>query len=356
MSVNISQTDVINWTPQETPKTHTMSFQQPQWLFLLATLPLWVWFYLWLLRRRKVSVTWSSVQLIRRAQNQSSRWRRHVPPILMALALVCALLALARPMARITLPSDHMTLILTMDVSRSMLAQDVPPSRIEAAQAAARDFIRELPANIRVGLVTFAGNAQVAQHVTDRREDLLAAIDRFQLQRATATGSGLLLALKTLLPQASFEPGDAASAAPKLPGSYTGGAIVLLSDGRRTNGPDPVEVAQWAARHGVRVYTVAFGTPDGFIPGYEGYSFFTRVDEEALKAVAEVTAGDFFRAASAQDLRQVYGHLTQQFSLETRESEISVLCAAAAVLLTLAAWGLAAIWHTPRVRSTGLPP
>ena len=184
----------------------------------------------------------------------------------------------------------------------------------------------------------------------------MAAIDRFQLQRATATGSGLLLALKTLLPQASFEPGDVASAAPKLPGSYTGGAIVLLSDGRRTNGPDPVEVAQWAARHGVRVYTVAFGTPDGFIPGYEGYSFFTRVDEEALKAVAEVTAGDFFRAASAQDLRQVYAHLTQQFSLETRESEISVLGAAAAGRLTRAAGGLAASWHTPRVRSTGLPP
>jgi Ca-activated chloride channel family protein len=334
-----------------------MNFQQPEWLYGLLILPFLAWAYGWLLRRRKMAVTWSSVNLIRRVQGKSSAWRRHLPPALLALGLVCALLALARPSARVTLPSDHMTLILAMDVSRSMLAQDVEPSRIEAAQAAAREFIRELPAHIRVGLVTFAGNAQVAQHVTDRREDLLAAIDRFQLQRATATGSGLLLALKTLLPQAGLDTDEGrANATPRPPGSYTGGAIVLLSDGRRTHGPDPVEVAQFAARLGVRVYTVAFGTPHGVIPGYEGYSFFARVDEEALKAVAEVTAGDFFRAATAQDLKQVYEHLTQQFSLETRESEISVLWSALALALTLGAWCLAALWYTPRIRSSGQRP
>ncbi len=334
-----------------------MNFQQPEWLYGLLVLPLLAWVYGWLLRRRKAAVTWSSVTLIRRAQGKHSAWRRHLPPALLGLALGCALLALARPTARVTLPSDHMTLILAMDVSRSMLAQDVEPSRIEAAQAAAREFIRELPANIRVGLVTFAGNAQVAQHVTDRREDLLAAIDRFQLQRATATGSGLLLSLKTLLPKVSFDATDGQSLAPpRPPGSYTGGAIVLLSDGRRTNGPDPVEVAQLAARQGVRVYTVAFGTPHGVIPGYEGYSFFARVDEEALKSVAEVTAGDFFRAATSEDLKQVYEHLTQQFSLETRESEVSVLWAALALALTLSAWWLSALWHMPRIRSSGQQP
>ncbi|MDI9329964.1 MAG: VWA domain-containing protein, partial [Alphaproteobacteria bacterium] len=236
------------------------------------------------------------------------------------------------------------------NVSRSMLAQDVEPSRIEAAQAAARQFINELPPNIRVGLVTFAGNAQVAQHVTDRREDLLAAIDRFQLQRATATGSGLLLSLSTLLPHVKLDLNDqdAASAQDRLPGSYTGGDIVLLSDGRRTNGPDPVAVAHLAARQGVRVFTVAFGTPNGFIPGYEGYSFFARVDEEALKSVADITEGEFFRAASAQDLRQVYQHLTQQFTLETRESENSVLWVSGALILCMLAWLLAARWHEPK--------
>jgi Ca-activated chloride channel family protein len=326
-----------------------MHFLHPDWLFGLLVLPLVWWAYLWLLRRRRPALVWSSIEPIRLAQGRASRWRRHVPAALLLLACGCALLAMARPSARLTLPSDHMTVILAMDVSRSMLARDVEPSRIEAAQAAARQFIEALPANIRVGLVTFAGNAQVAQHVTERREDLIAAIDRFQLQRATATGSGLLLALSTLMPDVKFELSDRPlEASPgRLPGSYTGGAIVLLSDGRRTSGPDPVAVAHLAARQGVRVYTVAFGTPHGQIPGYEGYSFFARVDEEALKAVAEVSGGDFFRAASAEDLKQVYQHLTQQFSLETRESEISVLMAMATVLLTLLAWALAARWFSP---------
>ncbi|MEY2621204.1 MAG: hypothetical protein RIT26_1024 [Pseudomonadota bacterium] len=333
-----------------------MTFLHPEWLSILWLWPLLIGVYLYLLRRRRQAVSWSSIELIRQAQGRSSVWRRHLPPALLALAGALSVVGLARPMAKLTLPSDHMTLILAMDVSRSMLAQDVPPSRIEAAQAAARQFLTDLPANIRVGLVTFAGNAQVAQHVTDRREDLLAAIDRFQLQRATATGSGLLLSLSTLLPHVKFDLNDqdAAAAQDRLPGSYTGGAIVLLSDGRRTNGPDPVAVAHLAARQGVRVFTVAFGTPNGFIPGYEGYSFFTRVDEEALKAVADITAGEFYRAESAQDLHQVYQHMTQQFTLETRESEISVLWVLAALVLSMLAWGLAARWHGLRpIRSSG---
>jgi Ca-activated chloride channel family protein len=327
-----------------------MNFLQPEWLWMLLLWPLGLALYIWLLRRRRQAVLWSSLALIRQAQGKTSWWRRHLPPALLGLALVMAVLAMARPTARVTLPSDHMTLILAIDVSRSMLAQDVEPSRIEAAQAAARQFLQDLPANIRVGLVTFAGNAQVAQHVTDRREDLLAAIDRFQLQRATATGSGLLLSLSTLMPHIEFDLNDVsaqAALAQREPGSYTGGAIVLLSDGRRTNGPDPVVVAHLAARQGVRVYTVAFGTPNGFIPGYEGYSFFTRVDEEALKAVADITGADFYRASTAHDLHQVYQHLTQQFSLETRESEISVLWVLAALVLTLLAWWLGARWHQP---------
>ncbi len=333
-----------------------MSFLHPEWLWGLWVLPLLAWGYVWLLKRRRVALRWPSIEPIRRAQGRASRWRRHVPAALLAAALVCALMAMARPSARLTLPSDHMTVILAMDVSRSMLARDVEPNRIEAAQAAARQFIQELPANIRVGLVTFAGNAQVAQHVTDRREDLLAAIERFQLQRATATGSGLLLALSTLLPDVAFELSDVPvqALAARPPGSYAGGAIVLLSDGRRTSGPDPVAVAHLAARQGVRVYTVAFGTPNGQIPGYEGYSFFARVDEEALKAVADITAGEFFRAASAQDLRQVYQHLTQQFTLETRESEVSVLFALASLLCVLLAWVLAARWFTPLSRIRGV--
>ena len=304
-----------------------------------------------------------------------SPWRRHVPPALLALALALLLFASARPMARVTLPADYMTLIMAMDVSRSMLAEDVDPSRIKAAQKAAKEFLQDLPPNVRVGIVSFAGNAQVVQHVTNQREELVSAIDRFQLQRGTATGSGLLLSLATLRPEAQidleatlynsnpFGYGDQSSKGagggakslddkppavkerpPEPPGSYKGGAIVLLSDGRRTTGPDPLMAAKKAADLGVRVYTVGFGTPNGFIPGYEGYSFYTQVDEEALKAVAKITEADYFKAGSAEDLKKVYQHLSTQFTLEKRDTEITSLLAGAALLLIAMALALSAVW------------
>lgn len=348
-----------------------MHFHWPELLWSLALLPLAVLAYVAALRRRrKAAVAYPSLSLIRPALGPGQRIRRHIPPALLLLAWAAVLVGLARPTARVTLPADYMTLVLAMDVSRSMLAQDVAPSRIEAAQAAAKGFVRELPPNVRVGLVTFAGNAQLVQPVTESQEDLLAAIDRFELQRATATGSGLLVALNTLRPEAAIdlesvlygsefrhqgggrplERRESAAPAKKeiepVPvGSYTAGAIVLLSDGRRTTGPDPLEAAKLAARLGVRVYTVAFGTPNGVIPGYEGWSFFARVDEETLQAVAQITGAEFFRAANADDLRQVYEHLSSKFALETRDTEISALFAAAAALLVLLAAGLSLRWY-----------
>ena len=338
----------------------------PQALWLLLLVPLLAAAYVWALRRRRVQAqVYPSLMLVRPALGRQRLWRRHVPPLLMLLALAAGLFGLSRPSARLTLPADYMTLVLAMDVSRSMLAEDVPPSRIVAAQAAARDFVKSLPASVRVGIVSFAGNAQLVQPVTEVREDLLAAIDRFQLQRGTATGSGLVVALNTLLPEAAIDlenllygaatmgrplgsgepPSELAQAVPDAPvGSYGAGAIVLLSDGRRTTGPDPLEMARLAARKGVRVYTVAFGTPDGFIPGFEGFSFYARVDEAALQQVAEITGAEFFRASNSQDLQRVYEHLSSRFTLERRDTEISALLTLAALCLVLLAWGLSLRW------------
>ena len=257
-----------------------------------------------------------------------------------------------------------------MDVSRSMLAQDVPPSRIEAAQTAAKAFLKDLPSNVRVGIVSFAGSAQLVQDVTDQKDDLIAAIDRFQLQRGTATGSGLWLSLATLLPEAGIalesvvygqefvlsnggggaRPLDSKTKTEKkelkpMPvGSYTAGAIVLLSDGRRTTGPDPMEAAQYAANRGVRVYTVAFGTPDGFIPGMEGYTYYTKVDEETLQAIAKVTGGEFFKASNADDLKMIYQKLSSRFSMEKRETEITALFVLGSVVLIVLSIFLSLIW------------
>lgn len=350
-----------------------MRFLWPDMLWLLLAIPLLLAAYVVALRRKKKSaIRYASLLLVRAAIGPRQTLRRHVPPALMLIALTAGILAIARPTATLTLPADHMTLILAMDVSRSMLAKDVAPNRISAAQAAVKAFVDGIPANIRVGIVSFAGSAQVVQTPTTVREELIAAVDRFQLQRATATGAGLLLSLAQLLPEAgidvesgvfdrgfSRQSGEASSlertrklkqeekkpAIVVPPGSYTGGAIVLLSDGRRTSGPDPLKVAQMAADHGVRVYTVGFGTKDGAeIPGFEGFSFFARLDEETLKGVATITGGEYFHAGNSNDLKKVYEKLNAKFSLERGETEVSALLTAFAALLLAGAAALSMLW------------
>lgn len=352
-----------------------MHFIWPEVLWLSLLIPLSVLWYLWALRRKRtVAVHYPSLDLIRPAMGQGQRLRRHLPPALLCLAMLLVLLGAARPMARITLPADYLTLVLAMDVSLSMLAEDVPPNRMVAAQVAAKSFVQVLPEHVRVAVVSFAGNAQLVQGVTDQKDALLAAIDSFQLQRGTATGSGLLVAMNTLLPEsaldlepllygAEFKAGSLvakgqASAGRALDrdtapadqqsmpvGSYTSGAVILLSDGRRTTGPELAEVAKWAASKGVRVYTVAFGTPNGFIPGFEGYSFYARVDETALQKAAEITGAEFFRATNASDLASIYQHLSSKFTLERRDTEITALLAAMAAVLALLALGLSMRWY-----------
>jgi Ca-activated chloride channel family protein len=174
------------------------------WCFaLVLALPL---IYLWLLKRKhRFAYTYPNLTIIRQALGPRNSWRRHTPPALLWLALCAAVIGVARPTAQVTLPADYMTLVLAVDVSRSMLAEDVEPNRIQAAQATVKEFLRELPNNIRVGVVSFAGTAQVVQQITDEREALVASVDRFQLQRGTATGSGLLLALATLLPTSGVD-------------------------------------------------------------------------------------------------------------------------------------------------------
>ncbi len=342
----------------------------PEFLWCFGLVLLLPVVYLWLLRRRRpVALPFSSITIIRQAVGPWGVWRRHVPPVLLWIGLVFATFGLTRPAAQVTLPADYMTLVLAVDVSRSMLAEDIEPNRIQAAQATVKEFLQELPGNIRVGIVAFAGTAQVVQQITDSRELLLEAVDRFKLQRGTATGSGLLLALSTLLPDSGVnlqstifgeDFGDWGGRAPLPsfndptpnrspratvpPGSYGNGAIILLSDGRRTNGPDPFAAAKQAADRGVRVYTVAFGTPNGFIPGWGGTNFYTRVDERSLQAVAKITDAEFFKAENSKDLGQVYRHLSSKFSLERRDTEITALFGLASLLFVLLALGLSLFW------------
>ena len=352
-----------------------MRFLWPDSLWLLLVIPALVAAYLYALKRKKAAVRYASLALIRDAIGPGQRWRRHVPPVLFLFGLLAAIVAMARPSAVFILPSQQQTIVLAIDVSRSMRATDVEPNRITAAQAAAKSFIEELPKNVRVGIVSFAGTAAVVQTPTESREDLAAAIDRFQLQRGTATGSGLLVSLALLLPNAGIDlesivfdsafsrwggggaPIDRTRKAEKTekkdfaavaPGSYTSGVIILMSDGRRTTGPDPVQAAKMAADRGVRVYTVGFGTRDGATVDSDGWSFYARLDEDALKAVAHITDAEYFHAGTAADLRTVYLNLNSKLALEKKDTEMSALFSIVAALLAFVAGLLSLLWfHRP---------
>jgi len=341
-----------------------MSFLWPNMLWLLLAVPALVALYLLLLRRRKKAVVrFASMALVKEAMGTGQRLRRHLPPLLFLVALVLMIAAVARPAAVITLPSQHETVVLAMDVSRSMLAEDVQPNRITAAQAAARAFIAEQPTRTRIAIVAFAGTASVVQAPTNSHEDLLAAIDRFQLQRATAIGNAIIVSLATIFPEARIDiaavnntrrgggipleqnPAPNAPAfKPVPPGSYASAVIILLTDGQATTGVDPIEAARMAADRGVRVFTVGIGTKEGEILRTEGWSMRVRLDEESLKTIADLTRGEYFYAGTAVDLKKVYENLHAKLVLETRQTEISALFAALAAVFAVLAGGLSVLW------------
>lgn len=345
--------------------TIPMTFQWPELLWLLLALPLLVALYLWLLRRKKkLALRYASLVLVREAMGQSTSIRRHIPPLLLLLAIAALLLAGARPFAVLTLPAQQKTIMLAIDVSGSMRATDVEPNRLVAAQNAAKAFLKELPRGVKVGVLAFAGSAQVAQRPTLNRDDLVSAIDRFQLQRGTAIGNGIVLALDTLFPEAGINLADMAYGrdrpkgvaidqpakaekkplVPLAPGSYSSAAIILLTDGQRTTGVDSLEAAKLASERGVRIYTVGVGTVDGEIIGFEGWSMRVRLDEETLKAIANITQADYFYAGTAADLKKVYQTLSSRLTVEKKETEISALLALLAALLALLSAGLSLFW------------
>lgn len=339
-----------------------MQFLWPQFLWLLLALPVLAALYVLLLRRKKkMAVRYASLSIVKEAMG-GRQWRRHIPPALFLLAMAAMVLAASRPVAVVTLPSNQQTIILAMDVSGSMRATDVQPNRLVAAQNAAKAFIAELPRTVKVGIVAFAGSAQVAQQPTTNRDDLITAIDRFQLQRATATGNAIVISLATLFPDQgidleSIQNGHGRTRGfsidndskpqefqPLAPGSYPSAAIIMLTDGQRTTGVDPLDAAKMAADRGVRVYTVGVGTVEGETIGFEGWSMRVRLDEDTLKAIAQKTAAEYFYAGNATDLRKVYTSLSSRLTVEKKETEVSALFALAAAGLALLSAGLSLFW------------
>jgi Ca-activated chloride channel family protein len=342
-----------------------MYFLWPTYLWLMLALPLLPMAYVWLLRRRgKSAVRYSSLSVVRAAAVGRS-WRRHVPPALLLLACSVLLFAAARPVTRLTLPWARSSIILAMDVSLSMRVTDVKPTRLAAAQEAAKSFLQELPKDIEVGLVTFAGSSQVVQAATLDRAALVTAIDAFQMQMGTAVGNAIVVCLSELFPDHGIDVGDMTFGSikpkgrsldekakpppkkivPVAPGSYESAAIILLSDGRRTTGVDTLEAAKMAADRGVRIYTVGLGTVDGDVASADSMPIYLRLDEPTLREVARMTAGEYHYAGTANELRSVYEKLGTRMQVQTRETEISGPLALLSALLAFWAAALSVLWY-----------
>ncbi|HEX4105985.1 MAG TPA: VWA domain-containing protein [Rhizomicrobium sp.] len=365
------------------PHIPHLTFLWPEFLWLLLLIPLTAGLYVLLLyRRKKTALRYANLSMVKAAMGAVG-WRRHVPPALMLLALTLLLIAVARPTAVVSLPSTRATVILAMDVSGSMRATDVNPSRVEAAQAAAKQYIKSQPKDVVIGIVAFAATAFLVQSPTVDHTALFNAIDHFELQRGTAVGSGILTAMSSIFPRENFPIanyysggfgngsggfgfgggdrfnrfggralGDRGPAGPPKkhvpvePGSYKNAVIILLTDGQTNAGYDPIEAARIASEYGVKVYTVGFGTTRGNVVGFGGFSMRAQLDEDALKKIADMTRGRYFHAASADDLKAVYGVLSKQLVMETQQMEISSFFAAAAALVMLIAASLSLAWFS----------
>ncbi|MCU0758132.1 MAG: VWA domain-containing protein [Steroidobacteraceae bacterium] len=370
-----------------------MSFEWPQLLWAALLVPM-LGFGFARLQRRRLATMRTAARAGRQpgadgprrgaaALPAASRVRALVPPALYGLALLALVAAAARPIAVVSLPSMRDVIILALDVSNSMRAEDLKPSRLAAAKQAAREFIEAQPATTRIGLVAFAETALAVRRPTTDREELLKTLERLEPQRGTAVGEAIVASLQALFPREPFElpaagesadgraragtggaralPGAGASpdeaaaggagdatgapASPALaPGSETSAAIVLLTDGAATRGPDPVEAARLAARRGVRVFTVGLGTADGAVVEEDGVSMRVQLDEQKLRQVADVTRARFFRAADADDLRAIYRDVSARLVLERRETEIGAGFVAFALLCTVVAAGTSLFW------------
>lgn len=329
-----------------------MKFLWPQALWLLLALPALAMAGAQLVRTRLRRIDPAARALVK--STQPPGMGRYLPMLLLACALALLLAAVARPSIVVPLPTARPTVILALDVSGSMQAADIPPTRLRAAQAAARAFARALPPEARIGLVEFTDGAMLIQRPSTDRGALMAAIDTLRPQMGTAIGLGIVESLQALFPEermAGWEAGASAGASaaparrPRPAEPDASVAIVLLTDGQNTEGPPPAEAAALAAQRGVRVYTVGIGTPSGLIHRGETSMLPVGIDEDALRTIAKLTRAEYFNARTAPDLSRIYSALGAKLALEKNAVEISALFCALGALALCAGAGLSVARH-----------
>ncbi len=347
-----------------------MQFIWPSALLLLLIVPVLLGAYVWAQRRRqRFALRYSSIWLVKDALGRGPGIRRHIPPLVFLLGLAVMFVAFARPYTVATLPSLESTVILTIDVSRSMLAEDLKPNRIEAAKAAARQFVERQTPNTQIGIVSFSGNAALNQVPTTDKDAAIAAINRLTTQRATAIGSGILMSLDAIAEATGADLPPLAVTTPfsrtpsfSLPtptplpkGVYAPAIIILLTDGQNTTGPSPSDAAQIAANRGVRVYTVGVGTAQGATLGGGGgfggggfggggFGFRTELDETTLRKISKMTDAKYYHASDEKDLQAIYEGIDKQLVFKPQPIEMTAGFTAVAAVFLLIGGVLSLLW------------
>ena len=333
-----------------------MTFIWPIMLILLLVIPLLVVGYLRVQQRRQrlLALYGNSALAAGAAGGRPSAFRaarRHVPPSLFLLALVILIVSLARPQAVVSLPRVQGTVILAFDVSGSMAADDLKPTRLQAARAAAVEFVQRQPSTVQIGVVSFSEGGFPTQPPTNDRAAVLAAIERLSVQRGTSVARGIEASLAAIAVDKNptltlAEPSGTPTATPTpMPeGTYTSAVIVLLSDGENNQFPDPLETAQIAADRGVRIYTVGIGSAEGAMLNIEGFSVRSRLDEQTLLQISGLTGGTYFGAEDEAELRTIYDNLNPELVIKPEEMEVTSLFAGAGLLVLTIGGMLSLLW------------
>jgi len=324
-----------------------MSFVWPKLLVLLALSPAFVVAYVLLQRRRAARAAALAAQgFVPTAATLRRRRLRHVPFALFLLALILMLFALARPQMSLTLPKREGTVILAFDVSNSMLATDLQPTRMDAAKAAAKAFVEKQPTSIKVGVVAFSDGGLVTQAPTNVAGDVIAAIDRLKPQGATSLGKGIFTALNAIAGKPIAI--DVTASQGNLDnvdiGYYGNASVVLLSDGENTQNPDPVEIAKLAGVAGVHIYPIGIGSPDGTVVQLDGFSVATKLDEGMLTEIAKLTNGTYYHAEDAASLSKVYDKIDLKFTRSAQRTEVTGVATGLGALLFVVGGALSLVW------------
>jgi Ca-activated chloride channel family protein len=324
-----------------------MSFIWPLMLITLIFIPLLIGIYFRLLRRRQqITANLGALGIVQNSSGRELGKRRHAPPTLYLLGLTFLMIGLARPEMIVNIPRTEGTVILAFDVSNSMAADDLEPTRIGAAKEAARVFVENQPRSISVGVVAFSNGGLVVQQPTNDQAAILTAIERLSPQGGTSLGQGIFTSLNAIAGEAiAIDETALEEGAPAIDiGYYPSAVVLLLSDGENTRPPEPLEITQLAAEAGVRIYPVGIGSPEGAVLQIDGFNILTQLNETTLEEIASLSNGQYYYAEDKDSLVEIYKNIDLQLTIKEEMTEVTSVMAGISMLLLLIGGVLSLIW------------